>query len=200
MKEAVLYTGTFDPFHLGHLWQIERTYSAHPFEKVVIAMISENPKKPNATGWDKRKKLAELMLASKILPFEVEIYPIDYVQPEKLKDFTAQHLSGYRVMRTIASDVIVEFAKDTDFNFNNALLLFHYAVVVRPLVGEVEMARAIAALPQDIRSKLSYEIVHVQTENDISGTNIRKNPIKAYVDGYITHSQLKFIEKNSLYL
>jgi len=60
MKEAVLYTGTFDPFHLGHLWQLERTYRAYPFTKAVIAIVKRNPKKPHATSWPDRIKLAEL--------------------------------------------------------------------------------------------------------------------------------------------
>ena len=199
MKEAVLYTGTFDPFHLGHLWQLERTYRAHPFERVAIAMISNNPKKPHATSWDDRKALAELMLRSKELPFVVEIFPIDYVQPDNLKQFVAEHLAGYHVIRTVASDVIVEFAEDKDYGFNDALLLFHYAVVVRPLVGKKELEQAIEKLPERVRQKLSYEIVHVQTEEDISATNIRKNPSEAFNNGYITKEQLGFILRKRLY-
>jgi len=199
MKEAVLYTGTFDPFHLGHLWQLERTYRAHPFQKAVIAMISANPKKPRATSWNHRKKLAELMLAHKALPFKVEIRPIDYVQPDKLQKFVAEYLGGYHVVRTVASDVIVEFAKDAQFGFNDALSLFHYVVVVRPLVGQKELEKAVAALPPDVRRAFSYQIVHVQTEGDISATNIRQDPAAACQKGYITQDQLDFIEHEHLY-
>jgi cytidyltransferase-like protein len=179
MKNAVLYTGTFDPFHLGHLWQLERTYRAHPFEKAVIAMISR--------------------LASKKLPFTVDICPIEYVQPDKLRAFVNTHLSNDRVIRTVGSDVIVEFAKDAQFNFNDALLLFHYAVVVRPLVGEKEVQQAIAALPPDIARRFSYQIVHVHTEEDFSATTIRQDPIAAFKKGYITKAQLALIQQEHLY-
>ena len=199
MKQAVLYTGTFDPFHLGHAWQLERTFKAHPFEKAVIAMIANNPKKPNATAWANRNKLAELMLKSRELPFPVEIYPIDYVEPEKLRQFVAEHLNGYQVTRTVASDVVVEFAEDQQFGFNDALLMFNYAIVVRPLVGETEVKAAIAKLPSEVASKFSYEIVHVQTEDDIAATDIRKNPATAQEKGYITQEQLDLIRQEHLY-
>jgi cytidyltransferase-like protein len=199
MKEAVLYTGTFDPFHLGHLWQLERTYRAHPFSKAVIALISANPKKPHASSWPHRKKLAELMLASKELPFGVEIHPIDYVQPDRLTEFVSKYLDGYHVTRTVASDVIVEFAADATFNFNEALQLFHYAVVVRPLADQGVLEKAIATLPPRAAGKFSYEIVHVQAEDDISATAIRQDPAQAYSKGYITRDQLTYIRHHNLY-
>jgi len=140
------------------------------------------------------------MLASHDLPFTVEIHPIDYVEPDKLTSFVAAHLDGYKVTRTVASDVIVEFTEDQSFGFNEALLLFDYAVVVRPLAGEAEVRRAIANLPSNIAKGFSYKIVHVQTEGDISATEIRKDPRAAQKKGYITKDQLDFIQKNSLYV
>ena len=199
MKEAVFYTGTFDPFHLGHAWQLERTYRAHPFDKAIIAVITANPKKPHATSWQNRVKLIELMLATRNLPFTVEIQPIDYVRPDTLKKFAATHLNGFRITRTVASDVIVEFAEDQAFGLDKALLLFNYAVVVRPLVGKEEVDQAVASLPPHIAKDFSYEIVHVQTEDDISGTEIRKDPLAAQKKGYITSEQLAFIQKEGLF-
>ncbi|HEV2402725.1 MAG TPA: adenylyltransferase/cytidyltransferase family protein [Candidatus Saccharimonadales bacterium] len=199
MKEAVLYTGTFDPYHLGHLWQLERTYRAHPFDKAVVAIIKTNPKKPLASSWQNRIKLANLMLTSHRLPFVVEVHTIDYIQPENLKQFAARYLNGYHIVRTVASDVIVEFAKDKKFGLNDALLLFHYTVVVRPTVNQRELEAAIAELPLHIAKKFSYEIVHVQVEEDISATNIRQNPKVAFEKGYIIESQLDFIKQKQLY-
>lgn len=199
MKDAVLYTGTFDPFHLGHFWQLQRTYRAHPFEKAVVAVIRENPKKPNATAWQKRIELVKLRINASDLPFEVEVHPIDYVTPETLTAFVDKYLSDYKVTRTIASDVMVEFAKDEEFNFNDALLLFHYAIVVRPLVGKEAVEKAIAQLPPKVAKGFSYEIVYVQTEDDISATNIRKNIEAAASKGFITPEQLTYIHREKLY-
>lgn len=199
MKDAILYTGTFDPFHLGHFWQLERVYRVHPFKKAIVAVSTYNPKKPFATSWQKRIEIAKLKLSEAELPYEVQVLPIDYVTPETLIAFVNEHLAGYRVIRTVASDKIVEFANDSDFGFNKALLLFHYAVVVRPLVSESEVTESIKRLPPDIRERFSYEIVHVQQEDDISATEIRKDVITAAGKGYITPSQLKYIQSNGLY-
>jgi cytidyltransferase-like protein len=199
MENAVLYTGTFDPFHLGHLWQLERNYRAHPFKKAVIAVIESNPKKPHATSWQNRIQLVKLRLQGHNLPFAVEVHPIDYVTPTALKRFTRKYLASYRVIRTIASDVMVEFAEDNEFNFKEALLLYHYAIVVRPLVDKHAVERAIAHLPINIANKFSYEIIHVQTEDDISGTSIRKDAADAYKRGYISAEQLALIEQEKLY-
>lgn len=196
MEDVVLYTGTFDPFHLGHLWQLERTYRSHPFKKAVIAVIKSNPKKPHATSLQNRIQLVELGLRMRNLPFMVEVHPIDYVTPNALKQFTDKYLSDYRVTRTIASDVMVEFADDNEFNFKETLLLYHYAIVVRPLADKQSVDRAIARLPADVSDKFSYEIVHVQTEDDISGTDIRKDPAAAYEKGYISAEQLDFIRQD----
>jgi cytidyltransferase-like protein len=112
MKRAILYTGTFDPYHLGHLWQVERVYKAYPFDKVVVAIIRQNPKKPNASPWQDRLELARLALTSKPFPFEIEVRTIDYIEPEKLRDFVEEYLNDYEVSRTVASDSIREFAQD----------------------------------------------------------------------------------------
>jgi hypothetical protein len=79
------------------------------------------------------------------------------------------------------------------------LLLFRYAIVVRPLVGQEAVDRAIARLPKRIADNFSYRIVHVQTEDDIAATNIRKDPSKAFEKGYITAAQLAFIRQHKLY-
>lgn len=199
MKKAVLYTGTFDPFHLGHYWQLEQTYRAYPFEKAVIALIRCNPKKPNATKWEQRKKLIELMIGQKQPPFEVEIRSIDYVQPAAIAEFINSHIEGYDVVRTVGSDSVVEFIKDKTFGFLSALKLLNYAVVVRPLVGQDELNQALMTLPLEVAKDFNFKIVHIQTEDDISGTNIRRDPESAFKRGYITKGQKEYILEYSLF-
>jgi hypothetical protein len=94
------------------------------------------------------------MLASHKSPFVVEVHQIDYVQPKNLKQFVDKYLAVCQITRSVASDAIVEFAQDAEFGFNDALLLFNYAVVVRPLVGEAVVKEVIAKLPSSITSSL----------------------------------------------
>lgn len=197
MPRAILYTGTFDPYHLGHVWQLERVYRAHPFDKVVVAIVRQNPKKPHATSWQQRIALAKLALSSKSFPFAIDIQIIDYVEPEKLQKFVHEHLPGYDVSRTVASDVIHEFVEDE--RLRPALTMFHYLVVVRPLVGRIELERRLAQLPAEVAEHFSYEIVHEQTEADIAASDLRKDIKKAYAGGFITKAQYDYMVREDLY-
>lgn len=199
MKKGVLYTGTFDPFHIGHLGQLVWTYMAEPFDKAVIAMISANPKKPNASAWEDRKKLAQLMLASRQLPFKVEIQPIGYIEPEKIKQFVAKHLAGYEVTRTLASDSILEFIEDKRFSFGETLLMFKYAILIRALVSQERVEQAIASLPPQVLKKFRYSIIYTEQGADLSATNIRKDPVAAYKKGQLMQNQLEYIKRRHLY-
>ncbi len=109
------------------------------------------------------------------------------------------YLQGYHVVRTVASDVIVEFALDEQYGFKEALLLYHYVIIVRPLVGRKELEDAIARLPKEIGDHFSYQIAYIQTEDDISATNIRKDVRTALCKGYITQEQSEFIQRKHLY-
>lgn len=58
---TVLYPGSFDPFHLGHLDVVEQ--AAQLFGEVVVAVM-HNPDKPDgAFGVDARVRVAELSCA-----------------------------------------------------------------------------------------------------------------------------------------
>lgn len=197
MQEAVLYTGTFDPFHVGHLKQLEFTYAAHPFQKAIVAIIRKNPKKPHATPWQERVALAEIMLAHHNLPFEVEVQPIDAITPDALRKFVDKHFAGYNIFRTTGSDSISEFAEDP--NLLPVLAMFHYAVIVRPLFGLKEIQKLASELPQDVRKKFTYEIAHDWGDVLIAGRNLRKNSQLALEQGHITSQQLEYIRQKRLY-
>jgi cytidyltransferase-like protein len=197
MQEAVLYTGTFDPYHLGHLKQLEYTYETHPFQKAAVGVIMHNPKKPHATPWQKRIELARLALSSKRLPFEVVVHPLDYITPNELNHFTATHLAGYSVFRTLASDSVQEFIEDE--KLRTTLTMFHYAIIIRPLVGREKLERIIAALPPEILEAFSYEIVYDWGDVHIAATNLRKDIRAALEQNYITKPQFEYIAREHLY-
>lgn len=39
MYDSALFTGTFDPFHIAHSWQLERAYVATPFKWASVKVI-----------------------------------------------------------------------------------------------------------------------------------------------------------------
>jgi hypothetical protein len=77
--------------------------------------------------------------------------------------------------------------------------MFHFLVVVRPLVGREELQRNIDMLPAATARNFSYEIVHDQSEPDISATNLRKDVQKAFRSGFISETQRDYIVLKNLY-
>lgn len=197
MKRAVLYTGTFDPFHLGHVWQLEKAHQVLPFERVVVAVNADNPQKPNALPITDRMNLAHLMLRDRQFPFKVVIEALQYNNAEDFKSFVALHLKGFTVVRTVGSDRFHEFVHTQ--HGREYLAMFEHIVTMHPTLDLATLQAAIDALPADVHQKIAYKIVGSGSGPGISATEVRKDITRALERGHISAEQFEYCQKHQLY-
>lgn len=69
LSTTAIFGGTFDPPHQGHVAVIRQILAMDRFERIVLAITAQNPlKERRATGWDLRRKMLEMVLASESIP------------------------------------------------------------------------------------------------------------------------------------
>jgi len=199
MDEIALFIGTFDPFHLGHVWQIERTYKFRKFNKLVIAVIKQNPRKPGAINYIHRVELAKLYINELNFPFDIEIVTIEKNGSEEIKSFVKDSIKETKLFRTVGSDSIINIIKDKDRHIDE-LTMFDYVIGVRDFWDLGELQNFIASLSPEIKANFSYDILPTDFKNHLTATHIRHKPQESFTKGLITKSQLNYIESNNLYV
>ncbi len=81
-KDLVVYGGTFDPIHEGHLSVIKGLLKS--FHKVLLAPTDQNPwKKSNATNLELRREMIRLVINAENLQKDTDISDISYVYTEE---------------------------------------------------------------------------------------------------------------------
>jgi len=82
--EVVVFGGTFDPLHSGHLSAIE--FLRNRYRRVVVATTDKNPwKESQPTDFWKRIEMISLVLAAEFIPFQLGGYP--FTEPVTVSDF-----------------------------------------------------------------------------------------------------------------
>ena len=198
MEDTALFIGTFDPFHLGHVWQIERTYKHRHFDKLVIAVIKQNDKKSDAAAYEHRDKLVRLHLKDLDFPFDIEITSIDKIGSDEISRLLKGKLKNRKVFRTVGSDSIINIIKDSNRSLAE-LSMFHYVIGVRELWNLDHLNKYIDSLDPEGRASFSYDILPIEPKNNLTATHIRHNLDIATKKGLINIGQLEYISSNNLY-
>jgi cytidyltransferase-like protein len=200
-KRGALFTGTFDPFHEGHVFQLVRAHAAQPFEKVTIAVIQHNTKKPQAAHGKHRVQMARIALEAHELPFECEVKPIDNINPETVRMFTAQQLSSSsKPIRIIGSDSFAEFLDDE--RLRPSLKDFHYVITLRPESDQAEIEQAFMRTLANMGDKFSGRLVPIPEQDkaipDISARDLRDD-IGAHSGTLLVPEAVTYMMTNRLY-
>ena len=198
MGEVALFIGTFDPFHVGHIWQIERTYKHRKFDKLVIAVIKDNPRKPQAIDYKHRENLVWLNVERLSFAFDIEVLILDKIGSSEIEKFVIENIKEKNKFRTVGSDSIINIIKDEERHIEE-LKKFHYVIGVRDLWNLNQLQGYISNLSPEIKANFSYDILHSGFKNHLTATSIRNNLEDSVVKGLITKEQLSYIIKNKLY-
>jgi cytidyltransferase-like protein len=198
MREVALFVGTFDPFHLGHVWQIERTYKFRKFDKLIVAVAKKSPNKPNAINYTHRLELSKLHLKDLDFPFELEIVAIETNEPVEVSKYIRNNLANAKVFRTLGSDSTIHDFRD-NLDYLEDYLSLDYVIGVRDLWNLDKLQKSINSLSPDNRAKFSYKIMPIEKRNNLTATNIRNNLAKSYENGLINEAQFRYIKAKKLY-
>ena len=152
--DFVVFGGTFDPIHEGHLSIIRS--SLELFSTVIIAATTENPWKPDKpTPIALRKEMIELVLAAESLPLTdefggkgVSIYPFDYQYSEEVVSELRSNTDRGKLYWAVGEDTAPEVPRWRNWT------TLDVPVIVCPIVIELH-ATAIRAGTTAVHPALS---------------------------------------------
>lgn len=197
-KQIALFTGTFDPFHIAHSWQLERGYAAQPFDEAIVAVIKHNPKKPHAVPWQHRLEMARKTLATQKLPYIWRVEPIENVEPATVRAFVARYTNTKKPLRVVGADVITEFFEDPVLR--SSLNDFTYVVIMRPVSIRSEVDAMVDRIRAEYNPEFSPQIVEIQqTIGEVSSRNLHADITAQAAAGIIVPDVTEYMKKHKLY-
>jgi nicotinate (nicotinamide) nucleotide adenylyltransferase len=195
-QDTLIYFGTFNPVHRGHMHWLRTAYDLEPFETAYILPVAKNPFKPWAIDVHHRKEMLRRALASERLPFITHVEDIPYIYPDQMADFVRRPLHGKRATCLIGSDLLVEFAADP--KLHQLFTMFDFLNLVRPITSVAACNAAIASLPDSIRQQLQCR-THVVDFPNIASSSMRDVVRESYDAGYISEPVFRYAEEHGLY-
>lgn len=134
MLEGVVYSGSFNPFHIGHMALVERL--SQEFDVVYLVVSVQNPFKDNGTdnfnerlenvrSIIKRKGLTNVVVEDIEATMEPPYYTINTLN--KLEAKYPDHILSY----CVGGDCLIDFDKWKDWEN----ILSHYGLIIIPRKG-----------------------------------------------------------------
>jgi nicotinate-nucleotide adenylyltransferase len=201
MAKIILFGGTFDPVHYGHLYTARAALQTLGMERVLFIPANTSPHKVSArtTGATPRQRLEMLRLAIADQP-SMELTDIELMRPPP--SFTSETLAILR--RNCPSDHFTLLvgadqlpALHTWRDIQAVLETTPVAVLPRP--GCVVPALSPGTIPQRLWQRVIVNVLNIQPY-DISSTSIRRRIVQGLpVDDDIPAAVMDYIRRYGLY-
>lgn len=174
MKEGVVYSGSFNPFHIGHFATVERL--SQEFDIVLLVVSVQNPFKDNgANNFDERvanvkeviqrKGLTNVIVEDIESTLEPPYYTINTLK--KLENKYPDMILSY----CVGGDCLIDFDKWKDWED----ILTHFGLIVIPRKGYCHKHAYLRL--RDLATEPEYWMVDALSNCDIpevSSTEIRE--------------------------
>jgi len=145
----VVFIGTFDPLHGGHIGQLLRAYTYKPFTVAYILVDKHPAHKPHASDWKHRLAMAELTLSAFKLPFAYAVMAVDDSTASEIQEAIDYKVSGI--------DSLIDNLNDPQ----RWPLAQRWPMIVLSIPGvkQSELLATVDSLPPHIHSTIHYEYV-----------------------------------------
>lgn len=168
-KKIGIYSGTFDPPHVGHITFAEETLRACNLSKVILLPEAQPRNKPNVSRLSVRTRHIERMIANKpfldIFHSTTSRFTIKETLPEIQSVFKHD-----TVTLLVGSDVVKSMHTWPDLGI--LLKHAHIAIGMRHNESDEAIHAIIRPIEKQYRTAFSYTIIHTQ-HADMSSTAIR---------------------------
>lgn len=190
-KQYVIFGGTFDPVHIGHITIMKNVLSLTPYNTIVCMPTSQNPYKPH-TDADKNHRLAMLSLGIAHIPHtiisEYEIQKQGYSYTiESIYHIKDRYNITNKIGLVIGSDLLDSLFewKDIENIAKEATLIIfprpHYTIHIDDV----------------FKRMFAFQIIEKSIPMDISSKEIRANyPLHKH---FLTKEVRHYIETHMLY-
>lgn len=198
MKNIVVFGGTFNPVHMGHIKMAEAAANVGNVERVLVVPSNLSPHKPNDYLLPAVHRLEMCRLAfeghPKISVSELELkrqgksYTVD-----TLREIKRQY-PECPIKLLVGADMLVTL--ESWYRFEEIIKLAEILAVSRPGVLDCEMQRVILTLKNRGAKIQVLEL----PKTDISSTEIRKRIAQGKsLDGYLPRKVIDYINRNNIY-
>ncbi len=201
MAKILIFGGTFDPVHNGHLQTARAAREKLEMDRVLFIPANTSPHKLSATttGSTPQQRLKMLRLAIEDDP-AMEVSEIELMRPPP--SFTIDTLAilrrnrpGDSITLLLGADQL--FALHTWREIQTLLEITPVAVLPRP--GFAAPALSPGSIPQSLWQKVIANVLEIKPY-DISATVIRQRILQGMpVDDQIPGPVLDFIRRHALY-
>jgi len=192
-KKIILFGGTFDPVHLGHLILAQEAQNFLSAEKVFFVPCYQSPHKlgQKAVHWKHRIKMLSLAIKTNhrffVSDYEIKQKGISYAY-NTVKHFYKKH-KGYKIYFLMGLDSLLEFK-----SWKNWAEILKMATII---VGE-RLVKNVKKVNDLIKTK--KVILLYSPKIEISANNIRKQVQENKSVKYLVTPEVeKYIIKHKLY-
>lgn len=200
MENILLFGGTFNPPHLGHIELTDRVSKELGINKVVLIPLGTPPHKVgfNIADAKHRLKMLELSIEGKdnfeISKIEIERKGYTYTV-DTLKEFDKMYNKKYNIYYLVGADTLEKL--NTWKNCEEVFKLCKFVVVLREGYT-ISKAQKIADL---LKKDYGADIIILDVGNiDVSSTRIREMIRKGEdIHKFVPNKVIKYIVDNNLY-
>lgn len=200
MEDVLLFGGTFNPPHRGHIEIAKQVSKKLGIEKIVLLPLGNPPHKVGSDVLDASHRVDMLKLAIKSEKnFKISLIEVNrkgYTYTiDTLREIQKKYGDTKKIYYLIGSDILEELTTWKDFR--EVFLICRFVVVARNGHARELLAREVERLA--LVYKFDATIVDVDCIN-ISSTDIRERIKKGYsLDKMISMEVLQYIINNNLY-
>lgn len=201
----VVYGGTFDPIHMGHIHILEHMLMIYQGSRVII-MPNKNPVDKNASAHHHRLSMIELAIDKK--PIEISKMELDSQERTSLTINTVKKLREENPGKSIIWIMGDDCLNDIDTWEGGMELINYVHFHIIPRVGLEEKKSLQRMLKRRVKNNISLKkgesgLIFIDegfAKRQVSGSQIRKDVMKKRVkDDCLTDNVRKYIRENGLY-
>ena len=202
IRKVILYGGSFDPIHKGHLQVAQHAAKAIKADHIYFIPAKISPLKVNApiASDDQRVEMLELAIHGysncSVSLCDMQRDSLSY-SLDTIKYFKLKFANQVIIHWLAGADVLDQL--DKWYRVDELLNICNFSIMYRAGFPKPDLSKYIESFSEDLIKKLEANVIETPLI-DISSTEIRKRiQQNTSIKGMVPDNVLHYIESNSIY-